>query len=60
MKSYQVIFILGIVLILLPLIGIYSTWKEVVVFAIGIYMASFALGQWRKLKQEAIMLNKQM
>lgn len=60
MKSYRTIFMLSAILILLPIVGIYSTWKEIVVFAIGIYMASFALNQWRKLKQEVITLNKQM
>lgn len=59
MKSYQVIFILGIVLILLPIIGIYSEWKEIVVFIIGLYVTWFALGLWRKVKQEKIIANNQ-
>jgi hypothetical protein len=59
MKSYKVIFIFSVLLILLPLVGIYSSWKEIVVFVIGVYMASFALSLWRKAKQEAIIANNQ-
>jgi threonine/homoserine/homoserine lactone efflux protein len=58
MKSYKVIFTLSIVLILLPLIGIYSSWKEIVIFAIGLYMAWFALTLWKKTKLEIISNNQ--
>ncbi len=60
MKSYKTIFILSVILILLPLIGIYSTWKEIVIFAIGLYMAWFGLSLWRKEKHDAIISNKQI
>jgi threonine/homoserine/homoserine lactone efflux protein len=54
MKPHRIIFILSVVLILLPIIGIYSSWKEIVIFAIGVYMAWFSLGLWRNEKQREI------
>jgi Na+/H+-translocating membrane pyrophosphatase len=58
MKTYKILFILSLILVVLPVIGIYSNWKQVIVFAIGAYTASLALSLWRKAKQEAIRSNK--
>ena len=39
MTNPKIIFILGILLVILPLLGIPSSWKMTIVFFFGIYLA---------------------
>jgi len=47
MKSYKIIFIIGILLLLLPFFGIPSLWKEWTGFVFGLVLVYIAL-EFRK------------
>ncbi len=48
MKKQKTLSILGVILVLLPFMGIPYDWKQIVIFLFGLYIASVTWSVWKK------------